>query len=72
MQFPLTLAWACTVHKVQGLTLENNVVSFELFKHRPFNYGQVYVALSRAKSLAGMHILGYIESKRIKADPRVH
>ena len=60
--FP-SLYWACTVHKVQGLTLENIVVSFELFKQRSFNYGQIYVALSRAKRLAGVHILGDIDSK---------
>ena len=72
IQFPLTLAWACTVHKVQGLTLENIVVSFDLFQQRSFNYGQAYVALSRATSLSGLHILGNIQSKHIRADPRVH
>ena len=71
-QFPLTLAWACTVHKVQGLTLENTVVSFQLFRQRSFNYGQINVALSRVKSLAGVNILGNIDSKQIRADPRVH
>ena len=40
LQFPLTLAWACTVHKVRGLTLDNIVVSFDLRKQRYFNYGQ--------------------------------
>ena len=68
----MTLAWACTVHKVQGLTLENIVVSFDLFKQRSFNCGQAYVALSRATSLSGLHILGNIQSKHIRADPRVH
>ena len=72
IQFPLTLAWVCTVHKVRGLTLENIVVSFDLFKQRPFNYGQAYVALSRATSLSGLHILGNIQSKHIRSDPRVH
>ena len=47
IQFSITLAWACTVHKVQGLTLQNVVVSFNLQKQRFFIYGQVYVALSR-------------------------
>lgn len=72
IQFPLTLAWACTVHKVQGLTLENIVASFDLFKQRSFNYGQAYVALSRATSLSELHILANIQSKHTRADPRVH
>ena len=41
IQFPITLAWACTVHKVQGLTLQNVVISFHLNKQKSFNYGQV-------------------------------
>ena len=71
LQFPLALAWACTVHKVQGLTLNKIVISFELFKQRSFNYGQAYVALSRATSLQGLYVLGKLEHKHIKADPRV-
>ena len=65
------MAWACTVHKVQGLTLNKIVISFELFKQRSFNYGQIYVALSRATSLQGLYVLGKLEHKHIKADPRV-
>ncbi|CAB3982975.1 ATP-dependent DNA helicase PIF1-like [Paramuricea clavata] len=71
LQFPVTLAWACTVHKVQGLTLDNIVISFDLKKQRYFNYGPVYVALSRATSLNGLHILGKLESKHIPANPKV-
>ena len=71
LQFPLALAWACTVHKVRGLTLNKIVISFELFKQRSFNYGQIYVALSRATSLQGLYVLGKLEHKYIKADPRV-
>ena len=71
VEFPVTLAWACTIHKVQGLTLEKVVFSSELIKQRAFNYGQVYVALSRATSLHGLYILGQIEAKHIKANPKV-
>ena len=71
-QFPLTLAWACTVHKVQGLTLDRIVVSFELHKQKYFNYGQIYVALSRVKLLNDLFILGTFDKKHIRADERVH
>ena len=71
-QDPLTLAWACTIHKVQGLTLSTVVFSFELYKQKQFNYGQVYVALSRVKSLEQLYIIGEIDPKHIRADPRVH
>ena len=71
VQFPVALAWACTIHKVQGLTLENIVVSLELRKQRFFNYGQIYVALSRATSLQGLFILGKLESKHMKANPKL-
>ena len=71
-QFPLTLAYACTVHKVQGLTLKKVVISFDLLKQRSFNYGQLYVALRRSTSLQGLHILGNIEMKHVKANPKVH
>ena len=40
VQFPVTLAWACTVHKVQGLTLNKVVISIDLVKQRQFNYGK--------------------------------
>ena len=57
---------------MQGLSLKDLVVSFQLIKQRAFNYGQIYVALSRATSLNGIHILGQIKSKHVKADARVH
>ena len=71
VQFPVTLAWACTVHKVQGLALENVVISSNIIRQRAFKYGQIYVALSRTTSIQGMHILGQIESKHVKANPKV-
>ena len=71
-QFPLTLAWACTIHKVQGPTLSKVVFSFELFNQRQFNYGQVYVALSRVKSLEQLFIDGELDCSHIRAGSRVH
>ena len=52
-QFPLIPCWACTIHKVQGLSLECAVISIG---NKIFNCGQTYVALSRIKSLDGLHI----------------
>ena len=66
-QFPLTLAWTCTVHKVQGLTLLNStVVSLELIKQRSFSPGQIYVALSRSTSFSKLNILSDFDPKIIK------
>lgn len=67
-----SLGYACTVHKVQGLTLKKVVVRLDLLKQRSFNYGQIYVAISRSTSLQGLHILGNIEMKRVEANPKVH
>ena len=65
-QFPLMLAWACTVHKVQGLTLEEIVVNFDLLKQKQFNYGQMYVELSRVTSLRGLHFTGEFKAAVIR------
>ena len=51
-QFPMTLAWACTVHKVQGLLLSITDISLDLVKQRIFSPDQIYVALSRSISLS--------------------
>ncbi|XP_057297639.1 uncharacterized protein LOC130628671 [Hydractinia symbiolongicarpus] len=70
-QFPLMLAWACTIHKVQGLSLQKAVVSFDLERQRGFKCGQMYVALSRVTSTEGMYLTGLYKSSAIKADPSV-
>ena len=54
-QFPLTLAWATTIHKVQGLTLNEIVADIEGSSR--FSPGQAYLSLSRVKTLAGLHII---------------
>ena len=64
------LAWACTVHKVQGLTLSEVVVSFKLFKQKRFNPGQMYVAMSRVTALLGLYLVGSYNQNAIVADSK--
>ena len=63
------LPWTCTVNKVQGLSLTQIVVSFQLLKQRPFNYGQIYVALSRVTTLESLYILEPFTEDSIRANP---
>ena len=70
-QFPLMLGWACTIHKVQGLTLRKVALSTELRKMRQFGHGQIYVALSRITSIDNLHIIGKLTIDLIRANPLV-
>ena len=70
-QLPLMLSYVCTIHKVQGLTILNTVVVLDLKKQKSFNYVLLYVALSRAKSLLGLTIVGNLKKEFVKAHPNV-
>jgi len=66
VQIPLRLAWAITVHKSQGMTLD--AVRIDL--SRAFAYGMGYVALSRARTLEAISLDG-INDRALMLDPRV-
>lgn len=66
-QIPLSLSWAMTIHKMQGATISRAEIDIG---STIFEYGQIYVALSRIQSLDGLYILNFNPYK-IKANPKV-
>lgn len=66
-QYPLRLAWAITIHKSQGLTFEHAIIDAQ----SSFAAGQVYVALSRCKTLEGLILASPISSSAIINDSQV-
>lgn len=65
-QVPLRLAWAMTVHKSQGMSLD----AAHMDLSHTFEYGQGYVALSRVRTLAGLSIAG-LNDKALMVHPRI-
>ena len=66
-QIPLILSWAITIHKSQGISIDNALIDIG---NSIFEYGQTYVALSRVKSLDGLY-LTEVKANKIRANPNV-
>ena len=67
-QFPLNLGYAMTIHKAQGKTLDAVVVDIS---RGAFEHGQTYVALSRTRNSADMHLASPLRNKDVIFDNRV-
>ena len=66
-QYPLRLAWAVTIHKSQGLTFDKVIIDAA----RAFAAGQVYVALSRCRTLEGIVLSSKLDYVELSNDPTV-
>lgn len=67
-QIPLKTAWAVTIHKSQGLTFDHLLLN----AHNSFAHGQVYVALSRCRTLEGLILLQPLQPSDIITDPAIN
>ena len=67
-QYPVRLAWAITIHKSQGLTFERAIID----ANASFAHGQVYVALSRCKSLEGLVLGSPLRQEAIISDYKIY
>ncbi len=65
-QIPLRLAWAMTIHKSQGMSMDAAVIDLS----SAFEFGQGYVALSRVRRFSGLHLLGFNE-RALQVHPEV-
>lgn len=65
-QLPLRLAWAITIHKSQGMSLDHAEIDLS----KTFTYGMGYVALSRVRTLAGIRLVGFQDSALV-VDPKI-
>ena len=68
VQFPLAPAWALTIHKAQGMTLD--AVEIDLGRGA-FAPGQTYVALSRARSMEGLSLARPMSVRDVQVDPAI-
>lgn len=66
-QLPLRLAWAITIHKSQGMSLDSALIDLS----RAFTYGMGYVALSRVRSIEGLYLSG-INNRALQLHPEIH